>query len=183
MTKGLRKDKYQDWINDLYADLNQELGFKWTLKSEGSKTEIGRTIYSGVSNFDLSTKYAGGSILNFDQFADFKLVVIDRRIERSLDHIIDDTRLQAKDTMKVLANNQSNLQYTYEPQYFNITVDGETVPVQYGGVPAMQKFSGEVPWDSSVWDYWDKNEKKMKLYIPYTSGDSGYFPRLSDVFR
>ena len=177
------KDKYQDWINDLYADLNQELGFKWTFKSEGSKTEIGRNIYSGVSNFDLSTKYAGGSILNFDQFADFKLVVIDRRIERSLDHIIDDTRLQAKDTMKVLANNQSNLQYTYEPQYFNITVDGETVPVQYGGVPAMQKFSGEVPWDSSVWDYWDKNEKKMKLYIPYTSGDSGYFPRPSDVFR
>lgn len=177
------KDKYQDWINDLYADLNQELGFKWTFKSEGSKTEIGRSIYSGVSNFDLSTKYVGGSILNFDQFADFKLVVIDRRIERSLDHIIDDTRLQAKDTMKVLANNQSNLQYTYEPQYFNITVDGETVPVQYGGVPAMQKFSGEVPWDSSVWDYWDKNEKKMKLYIPYTSGDSGYFPRLSDVFR
>jgi hypothetical protein len=57
------------------------------------------------------------------------------------------------------------------------------VPVQYGGVPAMQKFSGEVPWDSSVWDYWDKNEKKMKLYIPYTSGDSGYFPRPSDVFR
>lgn len=177
------KDKYQDWIDGLYADLNQELGFKWTYKSEGSKTEIGRSIYSGASNFDLSTQYAVGSILNFDQFVDFKLVIIDRKLERSMDQTVDNARLQAKDTMTFWADSESNLQYRYEPQYFNITVDGETMSAQYAGVPVAQKVSGEVPWDSSVWDYWDKNEKKMKLYIPYTSGDSGYFPRLSDVFR
>jgi hypothetical protein len=176
-------DKYQDWIDGLYADLNKELGFKWNYKSEGRKTEIERGIGTADHRFYLSPQAADGVILDFDSFMDSKLVIIDRKVERSLDHIIDDTRFQAKSMMTFWADSESNLQYTFDPQYFNITVDGETVPVQYGGVPAMQKFSGEVPWDSSVWDYWDKNEKKMKLYIPYTSGDSGYFPRPSDVFR
>ena len=177
------KDKYQDWIDELYADLNQELGLQWTYKSEGRKTEIERSISSGDYNLYLSHQSANGVILDFDPFMDIKLVIIDRKVERSLDHIIDDTRFQAKSMMTFCANIESNLQYTFDPQYFNITVDGETLPAQYGGVTVEQKVSGEVPWDSSVWDYWDKNEKEMKLIIPRTYGDDGYFPRLSDIFR
>lgn len=177
------KDKYQDWIDGLYSDLNQELGFQWTYKSEGSKTEIERSIGSSDYNFDLSPQWADGVILDFDSFGDTKLVIIDRKIERSTDQTFDNARFQAKDTMTFWADRESNLQYNYEPQYFNITVDGETLPAQYAGVPIAQKVSGEVPWDSSVWDYWDKNEKEMKIIIPYTDGDDGYFPRLSDVFR
>ena len=177
------KDKYQEWIDGLYADLNQELGFQWAYKSEGVKTEIDRWIGSYDSYLDLSPQYARGVILNFDSFRDDKWVIIDRKIERSIDQTFDNARFQAKDTMTFKANYESNLQYNYEPQYFNITVDGETFPVQYAGVAMAQKVNGEVPWDSSVWDYWDKNEKKMKLLIPYTYGDEGYFPRPSDVFR
>jgi len=177
------KDKYQDWIDGLYADLNQELGFQWTYKSEGAKTEIERGIGSGDSYLDLSPQCTDGVILDFGSFSDDKLVIIDRKIERSTDQTFDNARFQAKDTMTFWADRESNLQYNYEPQYFNITVDGETLPAQYAGVPMAQKVSGEVPWDSSVWDYWDKNEKKMKIIIPYTDGDDGYFPRLSDVFR
>jgi hypothetical protein len=119
----------------------------------------------------------------FDQFRDAKLVVIDRKIERSTDQPFDNARLQAKDTMTIWADSESDLQYTYEPQYFNISVDGETLPAQYAGIPVAQKVSGEVPWDSSVWEYWDKNEKIMKIIIPYSDGDEGYFPRLTDIFR
>lgn len=176
-------DKYQDWIDGLYADLNKELGFQWTYKSEGRKTEIERGIGTADHRFYLSPQAADGVILDFDSFMDSKLVIIDRKVERSLDHIIDDTRFQAKSMMIFWADSESNLQYTFDPQYFNITVDGETLPAQYGGVTVEQKVSGEVPWDSTVWDYWDKNEKEMKLIIPYTDGDDGYFPRLSDVFR
>lgn len=177
------KDKYQDWIDGLYADLNQELGFKWIYKSEGRKTEIERGIGSADTSLDLSPQCADGVIMYFDSFMDSKLVVIDRKLERSTDHMYDNARFQVKDTMTFWADSESNLHYSYEPQYFNITVDGETLPAQYAGVPVAQKVSGEVPWDSSVWDYWDKNEKKMKLIIPKTYGDGGYFPRLSDIFR
>lgn len=177
------KDKYQDWIDGLYADLNQELGFQWTYKSEGRKTEIERAIGSSDYRLYLSPQSADGVILDFDPFGDSKLVIIDRKIERSVDHTYDNARFQAKGMMTFWADSESNLQYTYDPQYFNITVDGETVPAQYAGVPVEQKFNGEVTWDSSVWDYWDKNEKEMKLIIPYTDGDGGYFPRLSDLFR
>jgi len=177
------KDKYQDWIDGLYADLNQELGFQWTYKSEGAKTEIERGIGSSDSYLDLSPQYADGVILDFGSFRDYKLVIIDRKIERSTDQTFDNARFQAKDTMTFWADRESNLQYNYEPQYFNITVDGETISAQYAGVPMAQKVSGEVPWDSSVWDYWDKNEKEMKLHIPRTYGDNGYFPRLRDLFR
>ena len=119
----------------------------------------------------------------FDQFRDAKLVIINRKIERSTNQAFNNAHFQAKDTMTFWANEESNLQYTYDPQYFNITVDGETMPAQYSGVPMAQKVSGEVPWDSSVWDYWDKNEKQMKVLIPRTYGDGGYFPRLTDIFR
>jgi hypothetical protein len=177
------KDKYQDWIEGLYAGLNQELGLQWTYKSAGAKTEIERKIGSGNFYLDLSTQSADGVILDLDSLGDTKLVIIDRKVERSGDNTFDNARFQAKDTMTFWANRESNLQYTYDPQYFNITVDGETLPAQYAGVPMAQKVSGEVPWDSSVWDYWDKNEKKMKIIIPHKSGDEGYFPRPSDVFK
>lgn len=177
------KDKYQDWIDGLYADLNQELGFKWTYKSAGPKTEIERNIASADTSLDLSPQCADGVIMYFDQFRDAKLVILDRQIERSTDHSFDGARFQVKDTMTFRANDQSNLQYNYEPQYFNITVDGQTISAQHAGVPVVQKVSGEVPWDSSVWDYWDKNEKIMKLIIPRTYGDEGYFPRLTDIFK
>ena len=75
----------------------------------------------------------------FDQFRDAKLVVIDRKIERSTDQPFDNARLQAKDTMTIWADSESDLQYTYEPQYFNISVDGETLPAQYAGIPVAQK--------------------------------------------
>ena len=176
-------DKYQDWIDGLYADLNKELGFKWNYKSEGRKTEIERGIGTADHRFYLSPQAADGVILDFDSFRDAKLVIIDRKIERSMDQTVDNARFQAKDTMTFWADSESNLQYRYEPQYFNITVDGETMPAQYAGVPVAQKVSGEVPWDSSVWDYWDKNEKEMKVLIPRTHGDDGYFPRLTDIFR
>jgi hypothetical protein len=176
-------DKYQDWIDGLYADLNKELGFKWNYKSEGRKTEIERGIGTADHRFYLSPQAADGVILDFDSFRDAKLVIIDRKIERSMDQTVDNARFQAKDTMTFWADSESNLQYRYEPQYFNITVNGETMPAQYAGVPVAQKVSGEVPWDSSVWDYWDKNEKEMKVLIPRTHGDDGYFPRLTDIFR
>lgn len=177
------KDKYQDWIDELYMDLNQELGFQWTYKSEGRKTEIERSIGSGDYRLYLSPQSVDGVILDFDSFGDSKLVIIDRKIERSVNHTYDNARFQVKDIMTFWADGESELQYSYEPQYFNIIVDGETVAAQYAGIPMAQNVSGEVPWDSSIWDYWDKNEKKMKLIIPYTDGDSGYFPRLIDVFR
>ena len=177
------KNKYQDWIDGLYTDLNQELGLQWNYKNEGRKTEIERMIGSGDYNLYLSPQSADGVILDFDPFGDAKLVVIDRKIERSVDHTYDNARFQVKDTMTFWADGESDLQYSYEPQYFNITVDGKTLPAQYAGVPMAQKVSGEVPWDSSVWNYWDKNDKKMKLLIPYTDGDEGYFPRLRDIFK
>jgi len=176
-------NKYQDWIDGLYADLNKELGFKWNYKSEGRKTEIERGIGTADHRFYLSPQAADGVILDFDSFRDAKLVIIDRKIERSMDQTVDNARFQAKDTMTFWADSESNLQYRYEPQYFNITVNGETMPAQYAGVPVAQKVSEEVPWDSSVWDYWDKNEKEMKVLIPRTHGDDGYFPRLTDIFR
>jgi hypothetical protein len=34
------QDRYQEWIDGLYTEVDQELGFKWNYKNEGSSHTI-----------------------------------------------------------------------------------------------------------------------------------------------
>lgn len=156
--KGIQ-DKYQDWIDGLYTEVDQEIGFKWVYKNEGFRTTISRTIGFDNYNLILSAKNTKNIPLNFTGADDYKIININRKIERTVDHVHEGAHFQAKSTMTFKADNEEKLLYSYDPHYFKVIVDG------YAGTVPEQKVTGEVPWDTSIWEYWE-NEKVLEIVFP-----------------
>lgn len=153
------QNKYQDWIDGLYNELDQEMGFKWAYKNGGSPTQIYRHL-SEPDDYNLYIADMKQKIsLNFDGIDDYKIIGIDRQIERSVNQVHDNVHVQAKSIMSFKADNKEELLYSYEPQYFNLTVDG------FGAAIPENKVTGEVPWDESLWEYWE-NDKVLEFVLP-----------------
>lgn len=147
------KDKYGEWIDGLYNDANQELGFKWNYKEDGTPTKISRKL-SGMDAFvvvprwylwDKSIKIP----MDFTGIDDYKEIEINRQIERTLDHFHEGVQWKAKSTMTFNAKNEEKLLFSYMPYYFNIIAGG-----QKGTIPE-NKVTGEIPWDTSIWESWN----------------------------
>ncbi|MGJ4848973.1 hypothetical protein ACH6CV_01845 [Bacillota bacterium Meth-B3] len=154
-------DKYQDWIEGLYSAVNEEIGFKWTYNNEGSCTKIYRDLMEPEHySVHIFTMGRGKIPMDFTDVDDYKIIEIDRTIERSMDHAVEGATFQAKSTMTFKADNKEELLYTYDPQYFKVSIGGraKTIP--------EQRVTGEVPWDSSIWDSWDKNDKELEIIFP-----------------
>lgn len=147
------QDKYQDWIEGLYKEVDQELGFKWEYKNEGSLTNISRILnttdaFINVPRWSASDKNLKIPI-DFTNVDDYKNIEINRKIERTLDHVYEGIRYQAKSNMTFKTENEEKILYTYEPHYFRLISDG------YTGTLPENKVTGEIPWDSSIWESWD----------------------------
>ena len=157
------QDQYQDWIDGLYKDVDQEMGFKWVYKNEGSPTKIIRHL-SELDYFLIVPQWHTGAKsikipLDFTSSEDYKLIEINRQVERTLNHFYEGILYQAKSTMNFKADNEEKLLYSYEPHYFKLIADG------YTGTIPEQKVTGEVPWDSSIWEYWE-HEKVLEIILP-----------------
>lgn len=71
----------------------------------------------------------------------------------------ENTIMKAKNKMTFFADNDEKLSYKYEPEYWTITAYDDS-----GSTTASlpeSGFSGELEWDTSIWDYWNQEKELL----------------------